>query len=645
MKLHQLRLSNFESFGPELTQIDFDDLTFLIGPNGAGKTAVLKALSRLFDYAPNARRVQHADFHIPIDEAPNQAPDKRTFAIEADFIFPELADGGKQHPTIPSNFAHMRLETATGPAKVRFRLDASVDQVGDIEEDFSYVLQADENGQPVTKADVPRPDRSSIHVHYLPARRDPSDHISYTANSLIGRLLRAANWTAETESIKGFKKQISECLGANESVTFLSKNINAAWKELHRGTFFTDPEVSFVEGEIETVLRHLSIMFAPGHGEQRVDFSRLSDGQKSMLYLALVLAIHRVGVAVLNGEDKSFDVGKLKPPVFTIVAMEEPENSLSPHYLGRVANALSAFSAGDASQALIATHAPSMLRRVAPEAIRYIRLDAKRASTISKIVMPPANDAAYKFVREAVQAFPELYFSRLAVLGEGDSEEIVLPRIVKAKGFGADESAISVVPLGGRHVNHFWRLLHGLAIPHVTLLDLDLARHQGGWGRIRYAAKQLLLFAPATCGIEQKTIDELPAWNVDPQSVPADHMTKWLTYLEGQSVFFSAPLDLDMSMIERFPAVYGITAASLAAPTNGQIKAVLGNSFEREDQYTDAQQKLFGAYHQIFKLGSKPAAHLNALANLNDAQLVAAMPAALERLAKAVAEKLKTIPE
>ena len=52
MKLQYLRISNFQSFGPEVTEIEFNDLTFLIGPNGSGKTALLQALSRLFDYSP-----------------------------------------------------------------------------------------------------------------------------------------------------------------------------------------------------------------------------------------------------------------------------------------------------------------------------------------------------------------------------------------------------------------------------------------------------------------------------------------------------------------------------------------------------------------------------------------------------------------
>lgn len=81
-----------------------------------------------------------------------------------------------------------------------------------------------------------------------------------------------------------------------------------------------------------------------------------------------------------------------------------------------------------------------------------------------------------------MQAFPEIYFSRLVVLGEGDSEEIVLPRLLAAEGLMVDEAAVCIAPLGGRHVNHFWRLLSGLKIPYVTLLDLDVARHGGGWG-------------------------------------------------------------------------------------------------------------------------------------------------------------------
>lgn len=63
---------------------------------------------------------------------------------------------------------------------------------GEIEERFLFVTKTDENGKPSSTASVPKRHRDKIHLHYLPARRDPSDHVAYGATALVGRLLRAA---------------------------------------------------------------------------------------------------------------------------------------------------------------------------------------------------------------------------------------------------------------------------------------------------------------------------------------------------------------------------------------------------------------------------------------------------------------------
>lgn len=643
MRLQSIRLSNFQCFGPQPTELTFEDLTFLIGPNGSGKTAVMQALCRLFSFDITLRRIQKADFHVPHDEA--EVPPERALWIEVDFVFPELQDGVGEHATIPPHFGHMRLDDAAGIPRVRFRLNASMGMDGDIEDTLLYVLDLEADGSPLTTAPVPRAERNNIQVHYLPARRDPADHITFSANAILGRLLRAVNWNVERETIKNLTGQISSSLAANASVASLSAKLTDTWSGLHKGRYFTEPSITFVASEIEALLRHLSVSFSPGHEEPFVDFSRLSDGQKSMLYLSLVLSSQAIGRSVLSGEDDTFDLDKLKPAVFTLVAVEEPENSLSPHYLGRIVSILADLVGRPDAQALLATHAPSMLRRVAPESIRYLRLTEVRQTQVTKIIMPPAADEAHKFVREAVQAFPELYFSRVVVLGEGDSEEIVLPRMLKANGTPVDESAISIVPLGGRHVNHFWRLLSALEIPFITLLDLDLARHGGGWGRVRYAANQLLIHLPMGAGLDEARIARIPAWNGTEKLLEREHDLKWLAYLEGQGVFFSAPLDIDFAMLKCFPAAYELNEADRVLPAEGKIKAVLGDSCSGTDQYTEDELKLFTTYHKHFKLGSKPAAHINALSKLTDAELLAGMPSSLRRLAEAVITKLSVSPE
>ncbi len=634
MKLKTIRLSNFQSFGGDPIELTLEDVTYLIGPNGSGKTAALQALCRLFAFDPSLRRIQRSDFHVPFNE--EEVPAERQLWIEADFLFPELAED-EDNSTVAPHFGHMRLDEPEGIPRVRYRLSATMGGDGDIEEAFVYVLDLDSDGAPLSTAQVPRAERNHIHVHYLPARRDPADHIAYGANALLGRMLRAVLWDNERDTIKSLTDQISDSLAANPSINALSESLKTTWGSLHKGSFFVDPKITFVASEIEALLRHMSVSFGPGHDENLVDFSRLSDGQKSMLYLSLVLSSQAIGRAVLAEEDNSFDPDKLRPPVFTLVAVEEPENSLSPHYLGRIVSALNAMAKKEDAQALIATHAPSMLRRVDPEHIRYLRLTEARQSRITCIQLPAKTDEAHKFVREAVQAFSEIYFSRLVVLGEGDSEEIVLPRLFRAKGAPVDESAVTIAPLGGRHVNHFWRLLSALQIPHLTLLDLDVARYCAGWGRFKYVNDQLIVHQP-----DKKLPDDhiIPMWNSTEHKV-RDHLN-YLEVFEERDVYFSYPMDLDFALLLAYPGAYGVAKEEPDAQT---IKAVLGKSLHDSSQYSKGELKLFSTYHQRFKLGSKPAAHIEALAQLSDEELLENMPESLGRLADAIIAKLAELPE
>lgn len=635
MKLQSMRLSNFQSFGCQTTELKLDEITYLIGPNGSGKTAVLQALCRLFAFNPALRRIKHSDFHIPQHE--QEVPEERKLIIEADFSFPETSSDS-DNSTVAPFFNHMRLTQLGDQPIVRFRLTAVMDFLGEIEETLVYVLEPDSQGKEVTKM-VSKIERNQIQVHYLPAQRDSLDHIAYNTDALLGRLLRAVNWESERDDINDLTNQINNKLEYNLSVKIISEKLKQSWENLHKGSYFKEPKISFAHSEIENILRHMSVSFTPGHNENMVDFSRLSDGQKSMLYLSLVLASQSISHSILNDGNNTFDVKKLRPPIFTIIALEEPENSLSPHYLGRIVNALKAATQYQDAQALIATHAPTMLRRVSPEQIRYLRLDSDRTSSIKCIQLPKKSDEAYKFVQEAVQAFPEIYFSRLVVLGEGDSEEIVLPRIFSAKGIPVDESAITIAPLGGRHVNHFWRLLSQLDIPYVTLLDLDVGRFGGGWGRIKYVNDKLAEF------MSDKVLPEsysIPAWNND------EHLIKdypnYLSELEQRDVFYSYPMDLDFSMLKAYPSEFELEDTK-ELPDEKLIASVLGKSHHKPEQYSEDERKLFASYHKLFNLGSKPANHLKALANLTDEELLQNMPEELSRLADKVKEKLREIPE
>lgn len=618
--------------------IELSNLTYVLGPNGAGKTAALVALARLFSPLQSLRRVKSEDFHVPAGGDPESVA--RELWLEVDIEFEETADGEAEHPSIPPFFTQMALEDAGDPPRVRVRLTATLDDDGYVDEKIEYITQVDGAGEPTQRSDMSRHDRASIEVHYLPARRDPVEHIAYAAASLLGRMLRAADWTKERADLARLTGEISDSMVGNVAVSSIGGAVQNTWATLHTGTYLKDPAIAFGRGEIEGVLRQLTVNFAPGHAGVAVSFDRLSDGQKSLLYISLVLAWQEIARKVLSGKEAAFDPNKLRPPVFVVLALEEPENSLAPRYLGRIIRQLRAACMSADVQGLIATHAPTLLNRVAPEDIRFLRLDADRTTSVRTIVMPPGADEAAKYVREAVLAYPELYFARLVVLGEGDSEQVVLPRVLAAAGIAEDDASVCVVPLGGRHVNHFWRLLERLDIPYVTLLDLDCGRYQAGWGRVSYAAKQINAIKPGT--FKAEAIDKLPKWNADKDFPLYDEDKGALHKLEKYGVYYSSPLDLDLMLLAAYPDAYAVTTA---LPDESTKKAVLGKSMANVDRLDDADLELFDEYQKQFKLGSKPASHLLALAKLSDEKLMASLPSPLGRLIADVQKKLETLPE
>lgn len=639
MKLSALRIKNFQSFGPDESEICLeDDITYLLGPNGSGKTAVLQALARLFSPIQAQRAVQVSDFHRPLDMMNIGEQDwldtEPELWIEAEFKAPKPTDN--LSPDVPVFFKQMSMKGSGGHRpKMVVRLTASLDGDGVVEEKIEYVRT--KNGE-LSFVTMPRTDRNKIAVYYLPARRDPSDQISYTASSMMGKILRAAEWKIQRREISDKFAEISDSIKKNNIIDLIGENIDNSWNKLHKGNFLTSPSITFGNGEIESILRQLSLDFNPTHTGGNLPVDNLSDGQKSLLYFSIIMAWISLSWKAMKGEVSDIDLDRLNPPVCTIIAVEEPENSLAPHYLGRISKQLRDVS--DITQSVVATHSPAIIKRVDPSSIRFLRLNDARKTCVNYINIPENDVEAAKYVNEAIKAYPELYFSRLVILGEGDSEMLVLPRILASSGIVEDEMSVSVVPLGGRHVNYFWRLLDDLEIPHLTLLDLDYGRYQGGYGRIRYALRQLCKFG--NFSEDDNIFGEIQ----EKENLDAYIEDSHFGTLEEKGVFFSQPIDLDMMMLEAYRDAYQIGDNEIDSNPSAQcIKRVLGDNAKGTLDLPESTISFFDAYRKRFKSNSKPVTHLCALARIDDDCLTQNLPAPLEKLVKVVREKLKELPE
>jgi len=490
MRLKRLIYSNYRSFGSEETSININDLTAFIGENSSGKTTILTGLQKLF----GNDRVEKSDFHVPLNKKADEISEN-TFYIEAYFEFFHTNDSDAEDYAIPSYFENFVVNEPEGRPYIGIRLDARYEKgntpEGIIETDFSYVMNKDEKELKT----IPKRDRSKIQAMYIPAVRDPINQLRNASGTILWRILNQINWKeTDIESINSKIDEVDIEISEQSGIATVQQIISNQWKNYHDDDRYSETNIKFGSNNLDNILKKLEVEFTPTHTDKEFKVEDLGDGLKSLFYLTLIntlLELENIAIQEKNSdtplEDQTLNI---EPPALTLVLVEEPENHVSPHLLGKVLENLNSIRDRPNSQVLITSHSPSIIKRIEPEQIRHLRIENGK-SIVNEILLPPEQEDEYKYVKNAVKAYPELYFSSLVILGEGDSEEILIPKFLNLHMNELDTIGISVVPLGGRHVNHFWKLLNQLEIPHITLLDLDIERDGGGWGRIKYVLNQL----------------------------------------------------------------------------------------------------------------------------------------------------------
>lgn len=650
-----MEIKGFKSFDNVGQTININSFTSLIGGNGTGKTAVLLALTRMFGVKSSDRIIQVDDFYVPPgDEIDTQ--DERELSVRVKFEFADLEDG--EDNTVADFFKHLvSSEAAEIPyctAKLKAKWTKTNLAEGDIESDLVWEIGEYEKN-------ITAYERSKIHVHYVPAYRDPAQQLKQTAGTIMHRLINAVEWSDQMASTVdevavSIGNQFQEEVGVQTITSSLGRN----WKTLFTGGYFEKLQIKPVVNGIEDVLKHIDTVFLPSPDTQPLPTERLSDGMKSLFYLSLVKSAFDIEDEIINSDGKqlSISVEALDPPNLTIILIEEPENHLSPQYLGRIVKLCEEISENDRAQVVLTTHAPSLLNRVEPENIRYFRLHDNKNTIVKEILLPredkddAENVDTFTYVKEAIKAYPEIYFAKVVILGEGDSEEIVIPKIAQVNGIELDTSLITFAPLGGRYVNHFWKLLNELSIPHVTLLDYDFRRGGGGWGRIKYAVKQLIsigvdkniLLKMSDGVLSDEDLEVMHSWDED-----RDEEIAWIESLKEYGVYFSFPYDLDWLMLNEFFEDYKKFVPENGGPRlpkdddpeyNKKVKAAIASVLKKEEKDIDISkfddfEKYFW-YRYLFLGRGKPLSHNYVLSKMEDDKLRDNSPEVLNELIETV---------
>lgn len=680
MKLDKVKLYNFRSFSKEQI-IEFDDITAIIGNNSAGKTAALAALNLMFSQISNDRVLKRSDFHVPKDMKPENMS-KQDLYIEAVFSFDEVeSENGEESSAIPLFYNSMIIDMPDGKPLLRIRLTGGWERSnnidGSIESKIEYITcPEDEEITDDIRVLAKRRDLDYIRVLYVPAVRDPSKQLKNVSGTMIHQVLSVVRWSDKTkENIKTAIEQINTHFTSENGVSLLNESIHDQWINYDSDERYSNAVLRFNSTDIESLMKNSEVYFSPTVTEKEYTVDEMGDGLRSLFYISMVNSILDVEsriVEELRDDEKEEDEKAFLqiPPVLTIVAIEEPENHIAPQLLGKLIINLKSISQKDNAQVIITSHSPAIVKRIDTENLRYFRLDKSEMCTVVRSISLPNKEKyedQYKYIKEAVRAYPEVYFAKLVVLGEGDSEEIILPRYLEAYGEELDTSGISVVPLGGRYVNHFWRLLSDLDIPYITLLDLDREREGGGWGRIKYVIDQLIkkgidknkiLKTKGGKVLSDADFDKMHIWNVN----NVDCMNGWIQVLENYNVYFSSPLDIDFLMLEciydRYIALLDdnegprievevdgkkhkcnirkinieIYKSEYLSHINNDIRQTLKKEGGTGNTYTQEQKELMLWYNYFFLNRGKPTTHILVLSRMLDEDLQHNTPKVISKI-------------
>ena len=684
MKLTKMVINNFRSFG-ECQVINFNNQTVLIGNNSSGKTTVLQALSKLFSDKQSDRIIRKSDFHLPKGLRPGE--NTRNLFIETIFEFDELA-GTVYGPAIPTFFEHFTVSQDGAKPFLRIRLESSWEDDGTVEGSIDtqiYYISSDEDTiRDEDKHRAPRKDLDKIRVLYVPASRTPEKELGNASGSMLSRLVNSINWTED--EINEITDKIDELnntfLSENGALTQINNEIQKSWELYHEDNRFSQAELIINSSEMAVALRQIALKFSPTTTEEAFTVSDLGDGLRSIFYFSLVDSILDIELEITKDREENPDNPRFKliPPVLTILAIEEPENHIAPHHIGKLIKRFKQLGNNDNSQVILTSHSPAIVKRIDPEDLKYLRIennDRVLQTIVSDIQLPLAIDESYKYIKGAIQAYPELYFAKLVVLGEGDSEELLLPKFFDLLGKEVDSSQISIVPLGGRHVNYFWKLLNALRIPHITLLDFDNERYGGGWGRIKYISQHLYeLNTEFQEWFNTQRLDFNEIGSRGCESIGAQRLINWFNKLEEFNVYFSSPLDIDFLMLQHYKDNYLNTLSPIEGPvvsyndSDGSskkvklsdldcldrlqlegfnkrkeeaIRATLKDKSGSGDSFTEEEKKLMIWYQYFFLGRGKPTTHMQFLSSISDDELTRNQPPVFEKMVKRAEELLGDI--
>jgi len=427
--LKQLRVHGFR--GLDNLEIDFDPTTVLVGTNNAGKTTLLKSLQLALS---NSFQITDDDFFF--------SDDVNRDKIIIDLLFISINEEGNQIPEFEDIWATVFTES-----RINFDLEGNqilafrtvieenlirktftkkqfvIDDWGDFhnETDGYWFQKNYDNALSFYFDEIP--------FFYLDANRDILEDLK-NKTSYLGKILSSINYDAgDKVLIENLIKDLNkETINRSDILT----NLHSTLEELD--TAMDNPNNTVDITPFTKKLRDLNKGVKINYSQFSMEYHGM--GTRSWSSLLILKAFILQNMKLANESQVAY---------YPIIAIEEPESHLHPNAQKKLYSQINNI----VGQKIVATHSSYIAGSAKLKEIRSI---VKASTTqIGKIIENDLDsEEVRKIHRQVINTRGELYFSKVIILCEGETEEQALPLLIK-KFFNKStiELGIDIVGIGG----------------------------------------------------------------------------------------------------------------------------------------------------------------------------------------------------
>ena len=452
-----VRIAGFR--GLENIEVTLEQTTILTGMNNTGKTSFLKALQLALG---NRQFVSQDDFFIQGSSVSEK--------IIIDLLIVPIDGDGKQCEDFSGNweilFTTDRIRNDDiGNAFVSLRTIITFDMIKNSYKTQLFILQdwPEFKQDDVDWSDVENGKRTSFHFDevpffYMDAQRDILEDTKLRS-SYLGKMLSKIEYSPK--DIKDIEDQIKSLNEKAVSSSDILSNIKTTLKELDTAmdTRSEGIEITPFTKKIRDLNKGLTIYYTDSHDS----FSMEYHGMGTRSWSSLLTLKSFIALLSKNAE-------KEKSVFFPVLAIEEPEAHLHPNAQKKLFGQIDTI----AGQKIIATHSPYIAATAKLGQIRNFYKD--EIVTCGRIETNSlTGEEIRKINRQVINTRGEVFFSKLIVFFEGETEEQALP-IFAQKNFDKTsvEMGLDFVGVGGYGgYLPFLRFAEALNIPWLIFSDAE----------------------------------------------------------------------------------------------------------------------------------------------------------------------------